>query len=316
MGVNNKKCFVCANSKNNHTLVTPNYTSLDGKEHTYLVCAKCKGLQLVSSTIDYEQIYNSGYGSFLIRKKGFLNKFFRKYRNKWAFWREGGVVGRLAFNFRKLPTDYTIVSKYASKNTPILDVGCGIGNYLDELHDAGFSNLTGLDPFLLNNTRSLNGVKLYKSIISNFYGSYDLIISHHSFEHVADPNDFLKSIKKLLSNNGILIITVPIIDELYEEYGVHTSTIMPPQHTFMYSIKGLKFLALLNDFKIIEIMREAESYLQWSINSYLLKQKQYSKDAKVVPTRILKCLKKTARKIKDTGGGDNVSIVLRVNDNR
>lgn len=44
------------------------------------------------------------------------------------------------------------VGDYIPKNTPILDAGCGNGNYLRYLHDRGFSNLLGVEGEIPNVT--------------------------------------------------------------------------------------------------------------------------------------------------------------------
>ncbi len=286
--------------------------SLDAKEHCYLQCQRCNSLQLLTKSVDLGALYNSGYGSFNRAKKSFLNRVFRRFRNRWAFFRKGGLIGWLCFRYRPLPTDYTIVSKYARRDSTILDIGCGIGNFLDELSDAGFENLIGIDPFLETDNISTNGVHLKKIGVDDFKGVFDLILSHHSFEHVIDPNGFLQASKKLLKSDGKFIITVPIIDQLFDTFGVHTSTIMPPQHTFMYSIKGLERLATANGFQVVEVMREADSYFQWSINSYLLQNQKEVHGRALAPPSVLKELKAAAKRIKASGGGDNVSFVLKM----
>ena len=41
--------------------------------------------------------------------------------------------------------DVELFSKYVSKDCKILDVGCGYGRVLNELAEAGFTDLTGVD---------------------------------------------------------------------------------------------------------------------------------------------------------------------------
>ncbi len=41
--------------------------------------------------------------------------------------------------------DVELFSKYVSKNSKILDVGCGYGRILNELSESGFVDLTGID---------------------------------------------------------------------------------------------------------------------------------------------------------------------------
>ena len=41
--------------------------------------------------------------------------------------------------------DVELFAKYVSKNSKILDVGCGYGRILNELAESGFIDLTGID---------------------------------------------------------------------------------------------------------------------------------------------------------------------------
>ena len=48
---------------------------------------------------------------------------------------------------KEFPTPFQIqeFEKYVSKDMNILDIGCGYGRTLNELHNQGFKNLTGID---------------------------------------------------------------------------------------------------------------------------------------------------------------------------
>jgi SAM-dependent methyltransferase len=69
----------------------------------------------------------------------------------------------------------------------ILDVGCGAGALLDQLAGLGFTKLMGADPFIASDVRTRRGVEIKKLRLSEVADKFDVIMFHHSFEHVPWP---------------------------------------------------------------------------------------------------------------------------------
>ena len=82
-----------------------------------------------------------------------------------------------------------------SMNDAILDVGSGNGYYLLDLKRIGFSNLTGVDPFIKGDEVLAKNVKVIKRDVADIHETYDFIMSHHSFEHVPDARSHLKHLQ-------------------------------------------------------------------------------------------------------------------------
>jgi 2-polyprenyl-3-methyl-5-hydroxy-6-metoxy-1,4-benzoquinol methylase len=93
----------------------------------------------------------------------------------------------------------------------ILDYGCGVGGTLLPFKEAGHEVL-GLDygEDYLNFGKSL-GIPLLQGGIERLEGQapFDLIILSHVLEHMKEPVQFLNSLKKWLSEDGIIYIEVP-----------------------------------------------------------------------------------------------------------
>ncbi len=105
-----------------------------------------------------------------------------------------------------------------SKESSILDFGCGFGQLLFALKKAGFSSLEGADinqaaiEYLKN-----NGIYVHDLSSNNqqFYAfnanKYDCVVMGHVLEHF--PKDemipILKQIRELLKTDGQLIVMVP-----------------------------------------------------------------------------------------------------------
>jgi 2-polyprenyl-3-methyl-5-hydroxy-6-metoxy-1,4-benzoquinol methylase len=59
-----------------------------------------------------------------------------------------------------------------------------------------------------------NGINVRKGSIEQIKSNekFDLIILSHVLEHLLNPSVFLKKIKSILSDNGILYIEVPSLE--------------------------------------------------------------------------------------------------------
>ena len=94
----------------------------------------------------------------------------------------------------------------------ILDVGCGAGSLLDMLKNISLSQV-GVEPcspYL--ESLSKHGYKIYSSVseaIKDKKGMIDYGFSIQVIEHVKNPIEFLKEIRKLIKPGGRLLISTP-----------------------------------------------------------------------------------------------------------
>ena len=92
----------------------------------------------------------------------------------------------------------------------------------------------------------LNIDEIYKTKDINsdtFNKKIDMASLIHVFEHLKEPNKFLKHLhSNILSANGFLYIEVPNIE---------TTHLADPTHCFTYSIKSLEFVLKKNNFEIV-----------------------------------------------------------------
>jgi 2-polyprenyl-3-methyl-5-hydroxy-6-metoxy-1,4-benzoquinol methylase len=94
----------------------------------------------------------------------------------------------------------------------ILDVGCGAGSLLDMLKNVSSSQI-GIEPcgpYLKSLTK--RGYKIYPSVskaIEGGEGMIDYGFSIQVIEHVKNPVEFLKQIKKLIKPGGRLLVSTP-----------------------------------------------------------------------------------------------------------
>nr|WP_303792915.1 class I SAM-dependent methyltransferase [Ruminococcus bromii] len=111
--------------------------------------------------------------------------------------------------------DY-LCEKYIKKNDSVIDVGCGIGRHTIELNKRGIKT-KGID-FSKENIKSAQKAYNPECFISGdvrsykFKEKYDVAIALYdvigSFPNDKENLNLLKSIRKILNNKGILIISV------------------------------------------------------------------------------------------------------------
>ena len=95
-------------------------------------------------------------------------------------------------------------------NGPIIEIGCGNGNFIEELKKRGYSSVIGYDPTYKGEEKNI--------IKSNFPPNEalpfkpELIILRHVLEHIPYPYDFLSMLSKQFSGATNIYIEVPCFD--------------------------------------------------------------------------------------------------------
>lgn len=102
------------------------------------------------------------------------------------------------------------------RNSKIIDIGCGNGNMSIQLGKFGYS-VTGIDidPDSIEFAKKMNdmdNVKFFVKNVMKFRDEkqiYDVVICSEVLEHLTDPARMIGTIRQILKDKGILIVTVP-----------------------------------------------------------------------------------------------------------
>lgn len=139
----------------------------------------------------------------------------------------------------------------------VVDIGCAAGSFLD--HIKGLTaDAYAIEPCLsYHDSLRSRGYNVFNSIaeaISGGVANLDIGFSFSVIEHVADPVAFLSDIKKMLKDDGLLILSTPnrndiLMHTLEDDY---RSFFYRSVHRWYFDDESITFCAIQAGFKVIE----------------------------------------------------------------
>jgi SAM-dependent methyltransferase len=244
------RCLACNNEKGNRTFSAREMMFGLQESFEYLECSACQSLHIIDIPQDLAKYYSNDYYSFSRRQESVLRLFLKRQRVEHALGKRR-AIGALLCALTGAPEFVEWIKTAAVQvEDAILDVGCGAGRLLKELHLAGFKNLTGIDPFLERDL-DLDGVHLRKAGLEDLQGQYDFIMLHHSFEHMANPVAALREIHRLLAPGRSALVRCPLAGSYAcRTYGSNWVQLDAPRHLFIPSRSGFANLAATCGFEL------------------------------------------------------------------
>lgn len=94
----------------------------------------------------------------------------------------------------------------------ILDLGCGNGEALRALGGRGFS-LVGIDISIKGLQKAKQSGEVLRADITKMpirEGFFECVLVLDVFEHVVDKNQFMKEVHRILRDDGLVIMTIPL----------------------------------------------------------------------------------------------------------
>lgn len=152
------------------------------------------------------------------------------------------------------------IYKPGLKNSKILDVGCGAGNFLVEAEKRELE-IYGLDlsDYILN--------KAKKKVKGNFFigngeklpfqtNEFDFVTCIGALEHFPHPDEGIKEIARVMKKNGVCLFHVPNLMFLGHIYMAYKYGIMPSENKqsfseVFYTYKGWKNMIEKNGLEIV-----------------------------------------------------------------
>lgn len=291
-------------------------------EFNYFQCAQCKCLQILEFPSDMSRYYPQDYFSISQNPENLysspLVSWARRARDSYSVLNEG-TWGRLIRLFYPECLDMASLRHLKlTRKKRIVDVGCGTGFLLYYLREVGFENLLGVEPHIIDDIRYSNGLVIKKSMLNELGEPQDIIMFHHSFEHMPNPIETLDRVYQLMSAGGTCMIRIPLVSsEAWEKYGVNWIQLDAPRHFFLYSIQSLKILAERTKFKIKEIIYDSNESQFWGSQQFiedipLLSENSYARNPEksIFSRAEIKEYKKMAQELNSCSKGDQAAIYM------
>lgn len=251
-------CRICGNSTKNAIYSVPEMMFGYRDRFDYFQCSSCKCLQIAEVPADMSKYYPPHYYSFTPKQRRFqknpVDRALRRLKDHYTVFSHGilgSLISAISPNKKLAP-----LSKVGlSRDSRILDVGCGDGWRLYALREIGFRNVLGVDPYLHEDIRYENGLRVLKQSVYDVTGEWDLIMYHHSFEHVPDPVENLRAASKLLRAGGCCLVRVPTVSSYaWEQYRENWVQLDAPRHYTLPSLESMNVLAAKTGFHVQNVV--------------------------------------------------------------
>lgn len=262
-------CFICQKESVHEVIHAREMVHGTRESFTYSLCGACGTLALIDPPADLTAYYQNYYStsaldSGRLNGSSWLSRHFTNHLKRWLLRYSicgDGLLARYIYHRKTVDSlgwgpvfsELRNLGFRVSPRTRFLDVGSGSGGSLNVLAIAGFSNLTGCDPFIDKEINLFPRGKILKVAIDGVKGLFDIVMFHHSLEHIPDPASSLKSASGLLAPGGVIVLRFPNIASVeflkHKEnwWGIHA-----PRHFFIPSHDAVRIMASYAGLEILK----------------------------------------------------------------
>jgi len=238
-------CAICnGNEGSTHLLREMMFGTGDVFE--YWECSGCGCIQIASVPEHIGDYYPEQYYSFAMDLKPVDRWLYRAY---FRYPGLGGALRRARRNPYFADQKFQAVAQTRLKSgAKILDVGCGAGQLVSVLRSVGY-DAHGIDAFAKDETEFIR-----RSTLDHESGGWDMIMFHHSLEHIQDNIGALRSAHAKLKPNGTCLVRIPVAAWAWQHYGKNWVQLDAPRHFVIHSLKSFELAAELAGFKMANVV--------------------------------------------------------------
>jgi SAM-dependent methyltransferase len=288
------------------------------EEFPYFECARCGCLQIAVIPNDISKYYPENYYSFqilsparILIKGQYLSDPFT------------GILALKRFlsllpGIRFIPEWIRRTQVQTSQS--VLELGCGQGAKLLEMRAVGYADLMGVDPFLPHDYTTSSGVALWRKNISDLDRSFDLVMLHHSLEHIPKQLETLLEIKRHLKPDGTVLIRIPLASSFaWKNYGANWVQLDAPRHFYLHTLKSMSILAEQAGFHIANTLYDSTAFQFWGSEQYardipLRDPRSFNENKRqsLFSRSALREFDREARRLNKQAQGDQAAFYLKI----
>lgn len=307
-------CRICDGApKSHHVAREMMYGSRE--KFGYFVCADCGCLQIDEVPADLARHYPKAYYS-LVSGLPKAPSWKRRLAAAWEYDRSGGLLGWAMHKLKPNPEIRALGELGILKADSILDVGCGNGARVARLSQLGFGAAEGIDAHLDEPVEMGGRVIARRATLDAVDGKYRLVMFHHSFEHLPDQHAAMRDARRLVRDDGFVMLRIPTCDSAaWEIYGTDWVQLDPPRHLYLHSRDSIRRLAEANGLRLVSIEDDSDGFQFWGSEQYKRgipanDKRGHSKKNPMFKLTELVEFETRARKLNAEGKGDQFRAVF------
>lgn len=236
--------------------------------------------------------------------KGYLAGRYNYYANSTS--RLQKLLGLLIYfsYFRKSSLDSSVIYIPACPQGSLLDVGCGNGQFLQNMKNLGWEvKGVEIDERAVTTARKILGLDVISGTLENAQfpdNFFDVVTLRHVIEHVYDPINFLRECRRVLKPGGKLVLLTPNINSFcHKMFKQSWRGVEVPRHLMLFSLPTLEACARKAHFDTVVINSTSRSAAH--IYSESKSTKEGRKEKNVIFIKIIKSESRVFQILEDIG---------------
>ena len=154
-----------------------------------------------------------------------------------------------------------VLNREFPRRGKLLEVGCFTGTFLNRIRSDGWE-VTGLEPFrpVAEYARSKHNLDIIEGVLPEprlRTSHYDAVMMLHVIEHLPDPTDNLRELRRVLKPGGVLVIETPRFNSLsFKILGRRERSIQNCSgHIYFFTEQTLLQMLKQNGFDVFRVER-------------------------------------------------------------
>jgi len=246
-------CVICGGTNGTeHVFREMKYGTRD--KFDYWECLVCGCLQIVEIPDNMGAYYPDDFYASSLRFGALEPWLYRAYHK----------APSLVRLIRPAPEAFqSIIEAKPKPGARILDVGCGGGKLVNILRSLGY-DAHGIDPFVKAETAYVRRAYLQETTAKD----WDLIMFHHSLEHMSHHVDVLRLAREKLAPEGTCLVRIPVANWAWRNYKENWVQLDAPRHFIIHTPQSFRLTFEAAGFRASDIMFDSAPFQFYASELY------------------------------------------------